>query len=85
MYSHKHGADYTTVHYMVHVHYIVHVHVPKLMVPFLIAGHKCLQGIYLMIPFSQKVQDSNSGLVENGAVSTTDNDTSRAGVLSGKY
>ena len=39
MYSHKHGADYTTVHYMVHVHYIVHVHVPKLMVPFLIAGH----------------------------------------------
>ena len=39
-----------------------------------------------MTPFSQKVQDSNFGLVENdGAVSTTDNDTSGAGVLSGKY
>ena len=35
----KHGVDYTTVRYMIHVKYKLQTTLPKLMVPFLIAGH----------------------------------------------
>ena len=38
MYSHKHGADYTTVHYMVYVQTTYYKQLYQ-MVPFLIAGH----------------------------------------------
>ena len=40
VYSHKHGADYTTVHYMVHkTCYTIATNKKSQMVPFLIAGH----------------------------------------------